>query len=132
MEKLKLTAILPATPLKVYKAWLNGKEHSAFTGGKATASSKVKGKFSAWDKYITGHNLELKPGKKIVQAWRTIEFPDSAPDSTLTVKLEPKAGGKTAITLIQTGIPKGQGKKYKDGWKEHYLESMKMYFATKK
>ncbi len=132
MEKLKLSATLPVVPLKVYKAWLNGEEHSAFTGGKATASGKVKGRFSAWDRYITGYNLELKPGKMIVQAWRTVEFPKNAPDSTLEIKLSPKAGGKTTITLTQTNIPKGQGKQYKSGWKEHYFTPMKEYFATKK
>jgi activator of HSP90 ATPase len=132
MEKLKLSVTLPASPKEIYEAWLNSKAHSTFTGGKATASAKVKGKFSAWDKYITGHNVELKPGKKIVQAWRTVEFPKTAPDSTLEVKLTAKAGGKTHLTLTQTDIPKGQGKKYKNGWKEHYFVPMKTYFVKKK
>ena len=132
MEKLKLSVTLPAAPKKVYDAWLNGKEHSAFTGGKATASAKVKGKFSAWDGYITGVNIDLKAGKKIVQAWRTTEFPDDALDSVLEVHLAAKPGGKTALTLIQTNIPKGQGIKYKGGWKNHYFEPMKEYFSKKK
>ncbi len=132
MEKLKLSVTLPAKPKEVYEAWLNSKAHSAFTGGKATASTKVKGKFSAWDGYITGVNIDLKEGKKIVQAWRTTEFPENALDSVLEVHLAAKPGGKTALTLIQTNIPKGQGKKYKDGWKTHYLDSMKEYFSNKK
>lgn len=131
MEKLKMSVVLPATPKKVYDAWLDAKAHSAFTGGKATASKKIKGKFSAWDGYITGVNIDLKEGKKIVQAWRTTEFPDDALDSILEVSLAPKAGGKTTLTLTQTNIPKGQSAKYKGGWKAHYFESMKEYFSKK-
>jgi len=131
MDKLKLTITLPANPKAIYDAWLSGKEHTKFTGGKATASTRVKGKFTAWDGYIEGRNLELKAGKKIVQSWRTSEFPDTAPDSLLEVSLAPKAGGKAALTLIHTNIPKGQGKQYKSGWKEHYFEPMKAYFSQK-
>ena len=132
MDKLKLSVTLPATPKKIYDAWLNGKEHTAFTGGKATASAKVKGKFTAWDGYITGVNIDLKEGKKIVQAWRSTEFPDDALDSILEISLAPKAGGKTLLTLTHTNIPKGQGKKYKGGWKESYLDPMKDYFSKEK
>lgn len=131
MEKLKISVTLPAAPQKIYEAWLNSKQHSAIIGDKATASAKVKGKFSAWDGYITGHNVELQEGKKIVQSWRTTEFPVKAPDSVLELRLAKKAGNKTTFTLIQTGIPKGQSKKYKNGWKEHYFEGMKAYFSRK-
>lgn len=131
MDKLKLKVTLPASPKKIYDAWLDGKEHSSFTGGKATASNKVKGKFSAWDGYITGVNIDLKAGKKIVQAWRTTEFPETALDSILEVSLAPAAGGKTILTLTQSNIPKGQGVKYKGGWKNHYFEPMKEYFSKK-
>ena len=133
MENFKLTAIIPGTPKKIYNAWLNAKEHTAFTGGgKATASAKVKGKFTAWDGYISGTNIDLKEGKKIVQTWRTTEFPDDALDSILEISLAPKVGGKTTLTLTQTNIPKGQGKNYKQGWKDFYFTPMKKYFSEKK
>lgn len=132
MDKLKMSVTLPATPQKIYDAWLNGREHARFTGGKASASSKVNGKFTAWDGYITGKNLELKNGRKIVQAWRTIEFPVDAPDSILEITFDKKPGGKTALTLRHTNIPRGQGKQYKSGWKEHYFEPMKEYFSAEK
>lgn len=84
LNKLQLTLTLAATPQKIYNAWLNGREHTRFTGGKASASAKVNGKFTAWDGYISDKNLELANGKKIVQAWRTTEFPPMPP--TLSLK----------------------------------------------
>jgi len=133
MEKLKLSITLPATPKKIYEAWLDGKQHAAFTGGgKATASTKVKGKFTAWDGYISGVNIDLKEGKKIVQAWRSTEFPEGALDSILEISLVPKAGGKTALTLVHSNIPAGQAESYKKGWKDFYFTPMKAYFSKKK
>jgi hypothetical protein len=35
----------------------------------------VGGKFTAWGSHISGINLVLKPGKKIVQAWRGDRYP---------------------------------------------------------
>ena len=131
MDKLKLKLTLPAPTQKIYDAWLNGREHTRFTGGKASASAKVNGKFTAWDGYISGKNLELVNGKKIVQAWRTTEFPPEAPDSWLEISLAKKPGGKTELTLVHKNIPKGQGTRYKSGWKEHYFEPMKAYFSQK-
>jgi activator of HSP90 ATPase len=66
-----------------------------------------------------------------VQAWRTTEFPEAAADSLLVIKLDKKAGNKTILTLTQTGLPRGHAKKYKKGWKQHYFEPMKVYFAAK-
>ena len=61
------------------------------TGAKAKASKKVGAAFSAWDGYIVGKNVELVPGKRIVQSWRTSEFGPNDPDSTITVTLAPIA-----------------------------------------
>jgi activator of HSP90 ATPase len=128
MESLKLSLTLPVKAEKLYQAWLDSKQHSAFTGGKANISAKVNAKHTAWDGYIWGKNLELKPGKKIIQTWRTAEFPEDAPDSTLEVSFEEKAG-KTKLNLYHYGLQKGDAKKYKDGWKKHYFEPMKNYFS---
>ena len=132
MEKIKLTAVIPATPKKIYEAWLDSREHTAMTGAKAKVSAKVNGKFTAWDGYISGNNLDLKPYKKIVQLWRTAEFPADALDSVFEVSLAPKAGGKCTVTFVHINIPQGQGLKYKQGWKDFYFTPMKKYFSRKK
>ena len=128
MESLKLSITLPVKADKLYKAWLNSKEHSLFTGGEAKVSAKLNGKFTAWDGYISGKNLELKPGKKIVQTWRTSEFAEDAPDSKIEIKLEEKAG-KTTLHLSQTNLQKGDAKKYTQGWKDFYFTPMKNHFT---
>ncbi|MBN8692094.1 MAG: SRPBCC domain-containing protein [Bacteroidetes bacterium] len=128
MESLKMSVTLPVKAAKLYKAWLTSKEHAAFTGGAAKVSSKVGGKFTAWDGYISGKNTELKANKKIVQTWRTSEFPEDAPDSILEIDFEEK-NGKTKLNLYHYNLQKGDAKKYRDGWRDYYFEPMKQYFG---
>ena len=124
----KVSAVIPAKPAEIYKAWLSSKGHSAMTGSAAKVTRKVGGKFTAWDGYIFGKTLELEPDRRIVQAWRTSEFPDDAPDSRLEVLLvETKTG--TKVTLTHTEIPKGQADEYKQGWEDFYFKPMKEYFG---
>lgn len=128
MESLRMSITLPVNAEKLFKAWLTSKQHSAFTGGNAKVSAKVGGKFTAWDGYITGKNLELKANKKIVQSWRTSEFADNAPDSVLEITFEEK-NGKTKLNLYHYDLQKGDAKKYRDGWRDYYFEPMKQYYG---
>ena len=124
----KLSEVIPAKPSEIYKAWLSTKGHSAMTGSPAKATSRIGGKFSAWDGYIFGKTLELTPNQRIIQAWRTTEFPNNAPDSRLEVALEEVKGG-TKVTFIHTDMPKDQTDSYRQGWEDFYFKPMKEYFA---
>jgi activator of HSP90 ATPase len=129
VESLNLSTVLPGEPEKIYKAWLDSKEHSAFTGSPAEIDGRGGGKFTAWDGYIEGTTLELQPFKRILQAWRTTEFPEASPDSLLEVLFEPAAQG-TKLTLVHTNIPDGQSEDYREGWEDFYFAPMQKYFGT--
>jgi hypothetical protein len=101
------------------------------TGSSATSEAKKGGAFTAWDGYITGRHLVLEPGRRIVQAWRTTEFPNSAPDSTVEIRLSKVAKG-TKISLLQSDIPDGQSDMYAEDWLEHYFDPMTRYFEAEK
>ncbi len=126
-EKIILREIIPASPRAVYNAWMDGGEHSEFTGQKAKVEHEIGGEFTAGDGYITGKMLELEPDRRIVQSWRSTDFPDGAGDSRLEIMLE-KTGGGTELTLIHSEIPDGQGGDYEQGWKYYYFKPMIDYF----
>ncbi|MFZ5470390.1 MAG: SRPBCC domain-containing protein [Myxococcota bacterium] len=126
-ESIEVTRVLPASPERIFRAWLDPKEHGAMSGGKATADGQ--GGFTASDGYITGRTLESEPYRRIVQAWRTTEFPDGSPDSRLEVLLEPAQGG-TRLTLRHDNLPDGQGHRYREGWSEYYFDPMERYFGS--
>ncbi len=126
-ETIQCSTILTASPERIFKAWLDSQAHSAFTGSIAEIDPEIGGRFSAWDGYIEGTNLELEPFRRIVQAWRTTEFPENSPDSLLEVLLEAAEGG-TRISLLHSQIPDGQGASYAQGWEQYYFEPMREYF----
>ncbi len=127
-EELLVSSLVPASPNRIFAAWMDERQHSAFTGGRAHIDPWVGGRVSAWDGYIFGNHLFLETGRRIVMAWRTTDFPEDAPDSQVDVTFEPVAGG-TKVSIHHTGIPAGQSAKYRDGWKTHYLEPMRRFFA---
>lgn len=128
-DNLRVADVIPAPPRAVYDAWLDAKKHTLMTGAKAT--DEGKGRFTAWNGYISGRTLEKQPQKKIVQSWRTSHFSDTDADSKVTVELEPFDGG-THVTLVQENIPDEQADSYRDGWHQHYFAPMKAFFAAKK
>ncbi len=124
----KLSCTLPASPEAVYDAWLDSERHSAMTGAPAKIGKRVGDAYAAWDGYIEGKTLELVPGRRIVQSWRTSEFAQDDPDSTITVELEPTKTG-TRLTLTHSGVPDDQTDYENSGWRDFYFAPMKAYFA---
>jgi uncharacterized protein YndB with AHSA1/START domain len=124
----KLSCTLPASPEAIYDAWLDSACHGAMTGASATIGGRVGEPYAAWDGYITGRTLELVPARRIVQSWRTSDFDDSDPDSTVAVDLEPTRTG-TRLTLTHSGVPDGQTDYENGGWRDFYFSPMKAYFA---
>jgi activator of HSP90 ATPase len=123
-----LSSVFPLPPAKLFTAWLSSKEHSAFTGSPAKISAKVGGKFTAWDSYISGTTIKMVQDKKIVQKWRTTEFPDKSPDSLVTIEFETVKDG-TKLILTHSEIPQGQAQEYKKGWDDFYFKPMRNYFS---
>ena len=94
-----LTATIPATPVEIFEAWLDSIGHSEMTGGEATMSDEVGAEVTAWDGYISGRNLELVPGERIVQ-------------SITVVLMETEDG--TLLTLEHSNVP-DERKSYEQG-----------------
>lgn len=118
---------VPATPEQVYEAFMDAKKHTAFTGSKATSNRKVGGKFTAWDGYISGKNLELERGKRIVQEWISTDFPEGHAPSRLELTLTKTKTG-TEISMVQSNVPAEQAEDIAEGWHEFYWEPLKKYF----
>jgi uncharacterized protein YndB with AHSA1/START domain len=126
-----LTTTIPASPQEIYEAWLDSVVHSEMTGGEASMSDATGAKVSAWDGYITGRNLELVPGERIVQSWRTTQFTDEHEDSQITLTLQAVEDG-TLLTLEHANVPDVQKSYEEGGWQKHYFDPMKEYFAKRK
>ncbi len=123
--------VIPASPEEVYDAYMDPKKHSAFTGAEATCDPRVGGEFTAWDGYITGKNLELEKGRRIVQEWSTSEWPEDYPPSRLELTFSEVKGG-TELTMVHSDVPGSQAEDYRQGWIDDYWDLLKEYFKKRK
>jgi len=123
-----LTATIPASPEEIYEAWLDSLGHSEMTGGEANMSGEVGAQVSAWDGYISGRNLELIPGERIVQSWRTTEFAGEHEDSVISIVLT-EVGDSTLLTLEHSNVPDDKRSYEEGGWQSNYFEPMVAYFT---
>lgn len=128
---IKQSVMIKATPVEVYDAIVNAKKHAAFTGAVTKSSHKVGGKFTAWDGYISGKYLELVPGRKIIEEWRTKDWPDDYPPSIIELTFE-RAEGGMQLTMVQSQVPASQVAQYREGWKDYYWNPLKNYFLSKR
>ncbi|OGO27041.1 MAG: hypothetical protein A2Z16_01565 [Chloroflexi bacterium RBG_16_54_18] len=127
-ETIQCSIELPVSSEQLFHAWLDSEAHTQFTGSEAKIIPAAGGKFSAWEDYISGETLEIDPPRRILQSWRTTEFPDDSPDSRLEVLFEVLDNG-TRLILNHTGIPAGQAESYRQGWEDYYFLPMREYFS---
>ena len=123
-KTLKQTVIFKnASPRDVYNLIANSREHTSLSREKAVISKRVGGKFTAWNGHLAGFNLVLKPGEKIVQAWRaTGWWPDHYSIAIFDFQ---KVAGGTKLTFTQIGIPPHRYSGHYRGWIETYWTPMK-------
>lgn len=123
--RFEVSALIPAAAEAIYEAWLDGEGHARMTGAAATGEAEVGARFTAWGGYITGSNLALEPGRRIVQAWRTVDFAADEGDSRVEVRLEPVEGG-TRVVIEHSDLP-AHGEQYRQGWEVHYFAPMRAW-----
>jgi activator of HSP90 ATPase len=122
-KQIKQTVRFEASPKTIYQMLLDSKKHSAFTGEKAKIDPKVGGKFQVYGGYIDGVNVELIPGKLIVQSWRCATFPKNT-HSLISFELKKSKKG-TELVFTHTGVPSDQAARLNKGWKNSYWDKMK-------
>ena len=127
-KTIRQTVTFLATPTEVYKVLMDSRKHQSLSGEKAKISNKVGGRFTAWGSHITGINLVLKPGEKIVQAWRATGWqPDYYSIAIFDLN---KINKGTKMHFTQVGVPPNRYSGHYRGWIETYWTPMKEIFAT--
>ena len=122
-----------APPATVYDLLADSKKHSAVTGRKATISRKIGGTFSVSGNGVSGIdvsgiNVDLVPGRRIVQAWRHRRFPEGI-FSMAAVTLTPTSDGGTELVLTHRGVPKELIPETELAWREQYWSRIEACLA---
>ncbi len=124
-KTIRQSVVIKAPPRAVYDALMDSRKHAAFTGMKANVSRQVGGKFTAYGPHLAGFNLALVPNKKIVQAWRALDW-DKGHYSIATFTLTP-VKGSTRLSFTQLSVPDKHYRGINQGWKDSYWKKLKAY-----
>jgi len=120
-----------AKPERLYHLYMDSRLHTASTGSGAKMSAKVGGAFSAWDGYITGKNLALRPRRAIVQSWRAADWGDSDEDSIFFLAFD-KAPGGAVVTMVHANVPDAHARGITKGWFTYYWQPWKTYLRKQR
>ena len=108
----------------IYDLLADSRKRTEVTGRKALMSDSVGGKFSTDAGEVTGVNVDLVPGRRLVQAWRREDFPEGI-YSMAAITLAPTPGGGTELVLTHRGVPKHLLDQVEDYWRLGYWAPMK-------
>jgi uncharacterized protein YndB with AHSA1/START domain len=123
---IRQTIVFNATPNDVYEMMMDSKKHQSLSGESADISREVGGRFSAWTNHLTGFNLVLRPGEKIVQAWRADDWwPEHYSIATFEIR---KVEAGTELKFTQVGVPPHRFDGHTRGWIETYWRPMQDLF----
>ena len=124
--------VVDAAARDVYEALLDSAVFSAFSGAPAEIDPAEGGEFSCFGGIIVGRNVELMPGRRIVQAWRVKFWPEGE-HSIVRFDLVPEGEG-VRVRLEHKGFPDElrphlNGEREEGGWDRQYLEPLRRHFA---
>jgi activator of HSP90 ATPase len=119
--------VFTAIPQRIYDVLLDAKQFSVCTGMAAEIDSKEGGAFSLFRGMVVGRNVELVPGRRVVQAWRPSHW-DEGVYSIVRFELKPQGTG-TLLVFDHTGFPEGEYHSLDTGWPTHYWDRIKKFLA---
>ncbi|HKC17376.1 MAG TPA: SRPBCC domain-containing protein [Steroidobacteraceae bacterium] len=117
---------LPASAAKLYRMYLDPKQHAAFTGSAVTIAPRVGAPFKAFGGALSGTVLHLVPNRLIVQSWRSTKFSRRDLDSTLVLSFWPEKGG-ARIELTHVNVADSDFAGVSEGWGKYYWAPWRAY-----
>ena len=127
---ITLAADLPAKPARLYRMYLDAKQHAAFTGAPVKIAPRAGAAFVAFGGALSGTILQLVPGRLIVQSWRSSEFGRRELDSTLVLTFWAHGrGGRIELTHVNVADSDFAG--VSEGWSKYYFIPWRAYLEGK-
>lgn len=124
------TVVLPAGPAELYRMYMDENVHAAFTGAPAKISDESGSAFEAFGGLLTGTMLQAIKPRLIIQSWRSVNFADDDPDSTLIIMFtaEDEDG---RIDLVHLDVPENDYQGVSGGWESRYFEPWLSYLQSR-
>jgi uncharacterized protein YndB with AHSA1/START domain len=128
MPKVHQEVTFSAPPSKVYRALVDSVQHAKFTSAPADIGAGPGDAWSAYGGKISGRNVELVDGARIVQTWRAGNWPEGV-HSIVRFELT-AAGGGTKVVLDHDALSEDQVPHIDGGWTKMYWEPLRKYLEA--
>jgi activator of HSP90 ATPase len=115
------TVVLPAPAETLYDMYMDPDIHAAFTDAPAKISDVAGSAFEAFGGLLLGTILQVIKPRLIVQSWRSVNFAEEDPDSTLIISFTPEADGDGRIDLVHLDVPDNDFQGVSGGWESRYF-----------
>jgi activator of HSP90 ATPase len=122
------SVVLLAPAEKLFATYLDPVLHAAMTGAPVTISRESGAPFVAFGGRISGTMLQVVAPRLIVQSWRSGNFKDTDPDSTLILSFTTE-GSNGRIDLVHLDVPEQDYQGVTEGWEKYYWTPWKLYLS---
>jgi uncharacterized protein YndB with AHSA1/START domain len=125
--------LIAAPPQQVFELLTSGSLFGAATGMPAEITDREGDSFSLFGGRVEGRQIELVPGRRVVQAWRFGAEHESPWEpgvySTVRFTLEPD-GDATRLVIEHAGIPPEWNEHISEGYPAFYEDPIVKFFAN--
>src|SRR5262245_55017584 len=132
-ESIHQEVVVKATSKRIYEALTDSAQFTNVTtfspvmnAEPAEIGGAVGEHFTLFGGHIVGRQVELVPFRRIVQAWRVVDW-DSGVYSIAKFDLTDQ-GPQTTIVFDHTGFPNGKADHLAEGWHLNYWKPLEQYF----
>ena len=122
---------LPAPAAELYRTYLDPRRHAAITGAPVKISARPGTAFRAFNGALSGRMLYTRPGRVIVQTWRSTGFGAKDIDSTLILTFWPQ-GKAGRIQLVHVNVADRDVRGVTEGWQTYYWRPWRAYLTRKR
>ena len=130
-KTIQQSVTLPAPAAELYRTYLDPRRHAAVTGAPVTIGSKPGSTFRAFGGALSGKVLYTRPGRMIVQTWRSTNFGERDLDSTLILTFWPR-GRSGRIQLVHANVADRDVRGVTEGWRKYYWRPWRAYLTKRR
>ena len=126
---IQQSVVLMATAERLFDMYLDPAAHAAITGHPVEIGAEPGATFQAFGGQLSGAILVVVRPQLVVQSWRSVNFHDDDPDSTLILMFTPEAtdANRGGIDLVHLDVPNHDFQDVTEGWRKYYWDPWQAY-----
>jgi activator of HSP90 ATPase len=129
---IQQSVTLPASAADLYRMYVNPRRHAAITGSPVRISARSGSAFRAFNGALSGRILYTRPGRMVVQTWRSTGFGAKDLDSTLILTFWPRGRSSGRIQLVHANVADRDVRGVTEGWKKYYWGPWRAYLKKRR